>query len=244
MKFWQQSLMARLILYFLLLSLSIGAIGVYIAYTQARDALEQSVVERLTAAATLKEEALVRWVADQQSVIASIAELPSVRQNASLLLNASNNSESITPSSIENMVYSVSFSSDGQRLVTTGIDRTLRVWNVSSGNTVRVLVNGAEAEASARDAVGGVAELVLARYGDIWLRDTGPLTLCDTHGNRRAQGFGIADPDVALGEGNLDPLLDEPAGADPRARKDPVRRNAEALRQLVVCDHPGRYKRA
>ena len=141
MKFWQQSLMARLILYFLLLSLSIGAIGVYIAYTQARDALEQSVVERLTAAATLKEEALVRWVADQQSVIASIAELPSVRQNASLLLNASNNSESITPSSIENMVYSVSFSSDGQRLVTTGIDRTLRVWNVQTGEQMYLIEN-------------------------------------------------------------------------------------------------------
>ena len=141
MKFWQQSLMARLILYFLLLSLSIGAIGVYIAYTQARDALEQSVVERLTAAATLKEEALVRWVADQQSVIASIAELPSVRQNASLLLNASNNSESITPSSIENMVYSVSFSSDGRRLVTTGIDRTLRVWNVQTGEQMYLIEN-------------------------------------------------------------------------------------------------------
>lgn len=43
------------------------------------------------------------------------------------------------------------------------------------GNTVRVLVNGAEAEASARAALDGVAELVPARYGDIWLRDTGPI---------------------------------------------------------------------
>lgn len=43
------------------------------------------------------------------------------------------------------------------------------------GNTVRVLVNGAEAEASARAALDGVAELVSARYGDIWLRDTGPI---------------------------------------------------------------------
>lgn len=43
------------------------------------------------------------------------------------------------------------------------------------GNTVRVLVNGAEAEASARAAVGAVADLVPARYGDIWLRDTGPI---------------------------------------------------------------------
>jgi agmatine deiminase len=42
-------------------------------------------------------------------------------------------------------------------------------------NRVRLLVNGAEAEASARAALGDLAELVPARYGDIWLRDTGPI---------------------------------------------------------------------
>ena len=40
---------------------------------------------------------------------------------------------------------------------------------------VRLLVNGAEAEASARAALGGAADFVPARYGDIWLRDTGPI---------------------------------------------------------------------
>jgi agmatine deiminase len=45
----------------------------------------------------------------------------------------------------------------------------------ASGNKVRLLVNGAEAEASAREAVGQSAELVPAKYGDIWLRDTGPI---------------------------------------------------------------------
>jgi agmatine deiminase len=42
-------------------------------------------------------------------------------------------------------------------------------------NRVRLLVNGAEAETSAREALGAAAELVPARYGDIWLRDTGPI---------------------------------------------------------------------
>jgi len=46
---------------------------------------------------------------------------------------------------------------------------------LASGNKVRLLVNGAEAEASARASLGGAAEIVKARYGDIWLRDTGPV---------------------------------------------------------------------
>ena len=44
-----------------------------------------------------------------------------------------------------------------------------------AGNKVRLLVNGEEAEKSARLAVGAAAELVPMRYGDIWLRDTGPI---------------------------------------------------------------------
>ncbi|MGZ5850192.1 MAG: agmatine deiminase family protein [Methyloceanibacter sp.] len=46
---------------------------------------------------------------------------------------------------------------------------------LSPGNTVRLLANGAEAEASARVAVGSAADIVPAKYGDIWLRDTGPI---------------------------------------------------------------------
>jgi len=42
-------------------------------------------------------------------------------------------------------------------------------------NHVKLLVNGAEADASARAELGQVADLVPARYGDIWLRDTGPI---------------------------------------------------------------------
>lgn len=43
------------------------------------------------------------------------------------------------------------------------------------GDRVRVLANGREAEASAKLALGGAGEIVPARFGDIWLRDTGPI---------------------------------------------------------------------
>ncbi len=46
---------------------------------------------------------------------------------------------------------------------------------LAEGGRVRLLANGAEAEASARAAIGGAAEIVPAKYGDIWLRDTGPI---------------------------------------------------------------------
>ncbi|WP_041321456.1 agmatine deiminase family protein [Hyphomicrobium denitrificans] len=45
-----------------------------------------------------------------------------------------------------------------------------------AGNKVRVLANGDEAETTARAALPvDVAEIIPAKYGDIWLRDTGPI---------------------------------------------------------------------
>ena len=46
---------------------------------------------------------------------------------------------------------------------------------LAEANTVRLLVNGAEAEASAIAALGDTVDIVPAKYGDIWLRDTGPV---------------------------------------------------------------------
>jgi len=61
-------------------------------------------------------------------------------------------------------------------LATPRADVTALVAALSeAGNTVRLLVNGDEAAKSALDAVGSAAELVSAKYGDIWLRDTGPI---------------------------------------------------------------------
>ncbi len=46
---------------------------------------------------------------------------------------------------------------------------------LADANKVRLLVNGAEAEASARAFIGNAADVIQMPYGDIWLRDTGPI---------------------------------------------------------------------
>jgi agmatine deiminase len=43
------------------------------------------------------------------------------------------------------------------------------------GDRMRVLAHGREAEATAKLAVGRSAEIIPAAFGDIWLRDTGPI---------------------------------------------------------------------
>ena len=46
---------------------------------------------------------------------------------------------------------------------------------IAEGERVRVLANGAEATASACAALCDQADVLDARFGDIWLRDTGPI---------------------------------------------------------------------
>jgi len=46
---------------------------------------------------------------------------------------------------------------------------------LSAGDVVRVLARGDEAVASAQNALEGLAEVIPAAFGDIWLRDTGPI---------------------------------------------------------------------
>ncbi|AXK41236.1 agmatine deiminase family protein [Erythrobacter aureus] len=60
-----------------------------------------------------------------------------------------------------------------------------------SGQQVRLLVRDAANEARARQLVTGSVKLERRAYGDVWLRDTGPLVRCDDQGNRAAHRFGF-----------------------------------------------------
>lgn len=75
-----------------------------------------------------------------------------------------------------------------------------------SGQEVRLLVRDAANEARAKSLVSASVRLERRRFGDIWLRDTGPLTVFEC-GKRRALRFGfngwggkyLMDGDAAIG---------------------------------------------
>ena len=60
-----------------------------------------------------------------------------------------------------------------------------------TGQEVRLVVRDAATQARAKALVSGAVRLERHPYGDIWLRDTGPLTLLGPRGARRAQRFGF-----------------------------------------------------
>ena len=59
-----------------------------------------------------------------------------------------------------------------------------------SGQQVRLIVRDAANEARARSLVSGAVTLERRVYGDVWLRDTGPLVVCGAN-ERRARLFGF-----------------------------------------------------
>jgi PAS domain S-box-containing protein len=82
------SLIARLVGSFLLFSLvMVGLVGT-VAFIRAREALKQSVFDRLQAVANLKEDELNRWTDDQRRDVVFIAWLPEVREKAGSLLGS------------------------------------------------------------------------------------------------------------------------------------------------------------
>ncbi|MCP4656723.1 MAG: HAMP domain-containing protein [bacterium] len=86
-RFWKKSLVARLVFYFLLLSLLTVSLLGSIAFSQARDALQESILDRLRVAATLKEDALNQWVNDQIQTFLLFARYPLIQVRTAVLLN-------------------------------------------------------------------------------------------------------------------------------------------------------------
>ena len=60
-----------------------------------------------------------------------------------------------------------------------------------SGQEVRLIVRDAANEARAASLVGADVKLERRVYGDVWLRDTGPLVVCGADGARVARRFGF-----------------------------------------------------
>lgn len=58
-----------------------------------------------------------------------------------------------------------------------------------SGQEVRLVVRDAANEERARELVSHAVKLERHRYGDVWLRDTGPLVMVDRNGKRFARRF-------------------------------------------------------
>ena len=76
MKVFSQSLVARLVGSFLLLSAATVIAVSTIAYFRAKNALMESVFDRLRVAVTLKENELSRWIDDQQREVVYLAKSP------------------------------------------------------------------------------------------------------------------------------------------------------------------------
>ena len=71
----RRSLMARLVLSFLVLSVLMVAVVGFVAYQRARASLEGTVYDRLDAAAELKADSLDRWVDEQRRNVVFVAGL-------------------------------------------------------------------------------------------------------------------------------------------------------------------------
>lgn len=93
MQFWKKSLRLRLSFSFLAVSTLTLFLVWVVAYTQARSALETSLIARLDAVATLKEEALNRWVNDRRADIILLARTPEIRELSRLVLQPGQTSQ-------------------------------------------------------------------------------------------------------------------------------------------------------
>ena len=86
MSYLKKSLLARLVVYFMLLSLVTVSLIVATAFLQARTALQDAAFDRLRVAATLKEDALTQWIDDQRQDLLLMAEFTAVQDQVRTLL--------------------------------------------------------------------------------------------------------------------------------------------------------------
>jgi PAS domain S-box-containing protein len=85
MRFWFKSFVVRFVLSFLVLATAIVCLVAFVAFSQAREALNRSAVERLDAIATLKANNIRVWVNDQVRDTLFLAQLPAFRKQAVVL---------------------------------------------------------------------------------------------------------------------------------------------------------------
>lgn len=94
MKFWKSSLLAQLVSCFSLLSVVTVSIVAVAAYHRAKDSLQQSVLDRLTVAASLKEYQLNEWVDTQRRDVLLLSQMPQIQEQIAVLLTTDKSSES------------------------------------------------------------------------------------------------------------------------------------------------------
>ena len=84
----RQSLVARIVGYFLLLSLVAALLVPTVTFFLARQTLQESVFARLEVAATLKQAELTRWVEDNKADVSFLAWSPEFKANVQVLLSS------------------------------------------------------------------------------------------------------------------------------------------------------------
>ncbi len=82
---WNRSLMARLVIYFLLLSLVTVGLVSFAVYWRAADSLQDSIYRRLQMRVALQEDNLKLWIDEQRRNLAFIAWLPEIQSLSSYL---------------------------------------------------------------------------------------------------------------------------------------------------------------
>ena len=136
----RRSLLARLVLTFLALSLLMVAIVGTVSYLRARDSLETSVYDRLSGAEQLKADSLDRWIDEQRRNVVFAAGLlggfesgtSSGLGGATLEVLGRSPTASARASVRTVLNYVVSQTADAQELLVLDLDGTVVVSSVRS----------------------------------------------------------------------------------------------------------------